>query len=41
LRYLEQKKIINITEVVQDKKQMHSLIQDIVKLDLNKFDESR
>ena len=26
---------------MQDKKQMHSLIQDIVKLDLNKFDESR
>jgi len=39
LKYLEQKKIINITEVVQDQKQMYSLIQDIVKLDLNKFDE--
>ena len=30
LKYLETKKIINITEVVQDKQQVNSLIQDIV-----------
>ena len=37
LTYLESKKIINITEVMQDKAQMHAIIQDIMKIDLKEF----
>jgi len=41
LSYLEKKNIINIAEVVQNKTQINALIQDIMKLDLEKFNKSR
>ena len=37
LYFLERKKIINITEVVQDKSKMNNLIQEIMKVDFKDF----
>ena len=37
LNFLERKKIINITEVVQDKAKMYNLMQEIMKVDFKDF----
>ena len=37
LHFLERKKIINITEVVQDKAKMQSLMHEIMKVDFKDF----
>jgi hypothetical protein len=37
LEYLEKSKIINVTEVIQDKVMMNKLIQEIVKMDTDKL----
>ena len=37
LYFLERKKIVNITEVVQDKAKMNNLIQEIMKIDFKDF----
>ena len=37
LYFLERKKIVNITEVVQDKSKMNNLIQEIMKVDFKDF----
>ena len=37
LYFLEREKIVNITEVVQDKAKMNNLIQEIMKIDFKDF----
>ena len=37
LNFLERKKILNPTEVVQDRAKMNSLIQEIMKVDFKEF----
>ena len=37
LIYLEKNKIIDVREVLSDKKQLDALIQDILQLDIAKF----
>ena len=37
LHFLERKKVINITEVVQDKAKMQNLVQEIMKIDFKDF----
>lgn len=37
LQYLEDKKIINTKNLENNKEEMSNLIQDLMKLDLNKF----
>jgi ribosomal protein S13 len=39
LYFLERKKIVNITEVVQDKTKMNNLIQEIMKIDFKEFNK--
>lgn len=39
LFFLERKKIVNITEVVQDKAKMNNLIQEIIKIDFKEFNK--
>jgi len=40
LHFLERKKIINITEVVQDKAKIQSLVQEIIKIDFKDFNKA-
>lgn len=41
LQFLERKKVINITEVVQDKAKMNSLMQEIMKIDFKDFSKMK